>query len=677
METLASGESSKTISNADYFLCSTKSLSFSKNDYVRLVINSLEGLGFRESAERLKIESGIGIKSNYIDMFMDSIIGGTWCESLRLIPLIDFIDGKSSECLRLIHEQKYIEFVQNGDLLEAIHYLREELSDISTVDRKNVLSTLLICPDKAASLQNMLHQIGSPMSRYELQKKIKAMISPNLVVAENRLENLILQALTYQESQCAYTNNLLDSKELDRKGSPPIGSCKSLMVDIKKSELEDLMPCQALYTLESESEEVWVVAFSPDGKYLASSSCDGQIKVWAMTTKPPKVFYTLDGHSTHCPAYKLSWSADSCQLLSCCADPVAGIMRWDLSVQFLHQSETSSPSSSRNHTRLPMAVPVTKKYSGHTGEVASVAWVHALPSSASLYFVSGGTDRQLLLHESATGTCLARKKGGRVGEVLVLSPMKGVSGPSPTTNCPSADSGVGGVGGVGGRWVRRFESGATEVSRPSQVYTNGHGHSVSLLEGYRIVYVCAERWLRVAVITKSAEGDGGTDDAPLGFRESEFGCLAMDKPVVSLAVSAGDSAYEERTVVAGLFGGDIYIVHIEGGTLSMGTRLSGQVQSRFRLNISASVPSGFVAGGTEAGNAVLVWQTDGSLLDKLEGHFGMVNCTSWGRLAGPSGRSAEGIMMLASGSDDGTVKLWVSRSGLKLWETLTSVDIMS
>src|SRR5215470_17341074 len=99
----------------------------------------------------------------------------------------------------------------------------------------------------------------------------------------------------------------------------------------KTLKLWDVASHQLLATLEGHSDSVAAVAFSPDGKSLASGSVDKTLKLWDVASR--QLLATLEGHSTSVRAVAFSpdgktlasgsidktlklWDVASCQLLA-------------------------------------------------------------------------------------------------------------------------------------------------------------------------------------------------------------------------------------------------------------------------------------------------------------------------------------------------------------------------
>lgn len=105
------------------------------------------------------------------------------------------------------------------------------------------------------------------------------------------------------------------------------------------------------------------VAFSPDGRYIASGSFDKKIKLWDGYTG--EFMCTFDGHVG--PVYVMSWSVDSRFIISASQDSTLKL--WDIKTR-----------------KLMMDLP------GHADQIYALDW-----DINGRLVASGGKDRQVKL----------------------------------------------------------------------------------------------------------------------------------------------------------------------------------------------------------------------------------------------------------------------------------------
>lgn len=189
-------------------------------------------------------------------------------------------------------------------------------------------------------------------------------------------------------------------------------------------------------TLEGHSGWVPSVAFSPNSRYMTSRSFDDTIKLWDLTTGA--CMTTLKGHSSWITS--IAFSPNGCYIASGSFDNT--IKLWDLetgacmatleghsgSVTFIAFSPNlpNSPNccyiasgSFDNTIKLwdskISAYIITLK--GHSGSVTSIAF-----SPDSRYIASGSFDNTVKLWDLGTGACIATLEVGIITKKLVFDP---------------------------------------------------------------------------------------------------------------------------------------------------------------------------------------------------------------------------------------------------------------
>ena len=159
------------------------------------------------------------------------------------------------------------------------------------------------------------------------------------------------------------------------------------------------------------TDGILAVAWSPDGRYIASSSLDNTIQVWDASTGARIITYR--GHKL--PAQALSWSPNSRLIVSGSPDKTAQVWEGTTGKPILTYRGHSAPvnavmwspdgkhiASGSIDTTVQVWDAASGKrlltFRGHKNQVTSLAWS---PDSASL--VSGSFDKTVQVWDARTG----------------------------------------------------------------------------------------------------------------------------------------------------------------------------------------------------------------------------------------------------------------------------------
>ncbi|XAR61029.1 hypothetical protein NMG60_11034604 [Bertholletia excelsa] len=178
-----------------------------KHELVRIIIQSLYSLGYKNSGASLESESGISCKTVEFGLLESQILNANWSACIETLHgLKELSDETRALALFLVCRQSLLECLVRGDDSAALSFLRKQVSALH-VSREKIHDLAF----GIISLKEMgVGKVGENAfieSRRKLTNEMEKLLPPPITLPERRLEHLVEMAVNAQIDSCMYHNS--------------------------------------------------------------------------------------------------------------------------------------------------------------------------------------------------------------------------------------------------------------------------------------------------------------------------------------------------------------------------------------------------------------------------------------------------------------------------------------
>eukprot|EP00954_Amorphochlora_amoebiformis_P000546 42958-Amorphochlora_amoeboformis.AAC.3 len=238
-----------------------------KDELVRLMVQSMKAIGCSRSAKTLEEESGILLEKQCVKSFRRGIEDGDWKKVRDLLPSMSLSKKDLDEANMLVHEEEFLELLEQGKTTEALETLRRNIAPSHpSKNRINKLSSLVIYPTSEAMRMAANWEGVKGGSRTKLLNKMQRLMDPSFVVPQFRLLTLIDQALS-------------------RQGDRVASASKDKSVIIWEVGCAPNRSPRVMFRLHGHSKPPSFLSWSSNDKLLLSSDNTSCFKVWDLETQ--------------------------------------------------------------------------------------------------------------------------------------------------------------------------------------------------------------------------------------------------------------------------------------------------------------------------------------------------------------------------------------------------------
>ncbi|CAH0561089.1 unnamed protein product [Brassicogethes aeneus] len=183
-------------------------------EIVRLIGQYLKNEGLSKTCDALMSESKCRLDHPAAAKFRQQVMDGDWTKADHHLQELKTMLGPENSIVEmkfLILEQKYLEYLEDSRVLDALHVLRNELTPLQhNTQRVHQLSSFMMCSSTEELLEKTKWAGKGLRSRTTLMDKLQSYLPPTVMLPPNRLNVLLNQALELQTIRCTHHYTSID-----------------------------------------------------------------------------------------------------------------------------------------------------------------------------------------------------------------------------------------------------------------------------------------------------------------------------------------------------------------------------------------------------------------------------------------------------------------------------------